>query len=154
VTFYFAYGSNMSRPLMRRHCPGATMIGTASLQGYRFIITVDGYASIVPHSGGKVHGVLWRLTPRDIAALNAYESLSSGLYYTVTLPVRASGRRVAAMVYVARSRAEGRPKAGYIDVILAAARACELPEPYVQSLARWSQTRWRGAWAAESGELR
>ena len=67
MTHYFAYGSNMNRAMMRRHCPGAKAIGPAMLRGCRFIITIDGYGSIVPSRGGIVHGVLWRLTPRDVA---------------------------------------------------------------------------------------
>lgn len=153
MMLYFAYGSNMNRALMRRHCPGATELGTAALFGCRFIITTDGYASIVPRSGGRVHGVLWRLTARDLAALNSYEGIESGLYSKLTLPVRKDGRRVAATVYVARSRTAGRPKPGYLDVTLDAAREWDLPAPYVRSLQRWSQTRWRGVRAAECGEL-
>src|SRR5262245_19027213 len=152
MTLYFAYGSNMSRALMRRHCPAAREAGTAALAGYRFVITADGYASIVAASGETVHGVLWRLTPRDLAALNAYEGLGSGLYVRVRLPVVAAGRRAIAMIYIGRTRAEGRPKPGYLDLVLAAAREWELPEDYRRSLARWSPTRWRGARAAESGE--
>jgi cation transport regulator ChaC len=150
---HFAYGSNMSRVLMRRRCPAAKEIGPATLPGCRFVITNDGYASIVPSRGGTVHGVLWRLTPRDVAALNVYESLGSGLYVKMTLPVRSAGRRIAAMVYVARSRNAGRPKSGYLDAVLEAARERGLPETYVQSLGRWSPTRWRGTWAIESGGL-
>ena len=45
-----------------------------------FVITPDGFGSIAPRAGAVVHGVLWRLTPRDLAAINAYESLDSGLY--------------------------------------------------------------------------
>lgn len=150
---YFAYGSNMSRALMRRHCPGGQEAGTAALAGYRFIINIDGYASIVPHPGGTVHGVLWRLRPRDLAALNAYESLDSGLYFKTTLPVRSGRRRVAAMIYIARARAEGRPKPGYLDAVIDAACEWELPDSYVRSIARWSPTRWRGRRAIESGEL-
>jgi gamma-glutamylcyclotransferase (GGCT)/AIG2-like uncharacterized protein YtfP len=153
MTPYFAYGSNMNRALMRRHCPRAKEIGTAALAGYRFVITTDGYASIVSQPGGMVHGVLWRLTARDLAALNAYESLESGLYRGVTMPVRMAGRRVAAMVYIARSRTLGRPRSGYVDAVVAAARDWALPEPYVRSLENWSPTRWRGARARESGEL-
>lgn len=153
MTWYFAYGSNMSRALMRRLCPQAEPVGAAMLSGYRFIITTDGFASIVPHSGSKVHGVLWKLSARDIAALNAYESLDSGLYTMVTLPVRRGSRRLPAMVYIARSRSQGRPKAGYLDVVLKAAREWNLPEDYVRSLARWAPARWRGARAVECGEI-
>ena len=85
---HFAYGSNMSRAPMRARCPSAREVGTATLAGHRLIITSDGYASVVPQPGGVVHGLLWRLAPRDVAALNAYESLDTGLYRIVTLPVR------------------------------------------------------------------
>ena len=80
MPLYFAYGSNMSRALMRRHCPHARPLGTAVLDHHRFIVMADGYASIVRHPGHEVHGVLWQLTPRDVDALNAYESIDTGLY--------------------------------------------------------------------------
>ncbi len=153
MTLYFSYGSNMNRALMRRHCRAGKEVGTAALPGYRFIITIDGYASIVPYPGGIVHGVIWRLTPRDLAALNAYESLDSGLYVRMTLPVLFGGGRIAAMVYVARRREAGRPRPGYLDVVVDAAREWGLPEEYVASLARWRNGRWRGARAIESGEV-
>ena len=46
MTLHFAYGSNMSRALMRRRCPGARGLGPARLEGWRYIITRDGYASL------------------------------------------------------------------------------------------------------------
>src|SRR6267142_731963 len=88
-------------------CPGATALGTAPLKGWRFVITVDAVGSIVPHAGSRVQGVLWRLTPRDLAAINAYEGLDSGLYLRRILPVRHGARRVRALVYIARWRGQG-----------------------------------------------
>src|SRR5215470_16117828 len=127
MTLYFAYGSNMSRALMRRHCPMAKAIGPASLEGYGFIITTDGYASVVPRAGGCVQGVLWQLAPRDLAALNIYESVDTGLYLGRRLIVRRDGRRHNALVYVARSRIGGKPKPGYLEIVIAAARDWNLP---------------------------
>jgi cation transport regulator ChaC len=151
MTLYFAYGSNMSRAPMRARCPSAT------LSGYRLIVTSDGYASVVPEPGGVVHGLVWRLAPRDIAALNAYESLDTGLYRIVTLPVRLTHvpakwspvrrqghapmnritRQVPAMVYLARSDTPGLPRPGYLEPVLAAARELDFPPAYVDALARW-----------------
>jgi cation transport regulator ChaC len=124
---HFAYGSNMSVPMMRRRCPAVRLEGRALLPGYRFVITREGYASILSAPGGRVHGVLWRLTPRDLAALNAYENLGE-LYRAVTMTVVGNRRRVAALVYVGRSQARGRPRPGYMDIVTA---AC-----YVRNLAR------------------
>jgi gamma-glutamylcyclotransferase (GGCT)/AIG2-like uncharacterized protein YtfP len=133
---HFAYGSNMDVGTMRRRCPGARLEGRAVLPGYRFMIMRDGYATVVPASGGRVHGVLWRLTPRDLAALNAYEGLDRGLYRAVPLPVVAERQRRAALVFVATSRVRGRPRSGYMELVMAAARDAALPPDYVRSLAR------------------
>ena len=138
---HFAYGSNMDPAAMRRRCPGAVALGPAWLDNWRFMVTRDGYASIAPAAGTVVHGVLWRLTPRDLAAVNAYESLDSGLYRRRILPVRRAGGCVSALVYVARERRPGRPKPGYQDLVVAAACAWDLPEEYVDTLRRWSPSR-------------
>ena len=55
---------------------------------------------------------LWRLTPSDLAALNAFESLDSGLYRRAKLTVEAAGQRVSALVYVGRPRGKRRPMPG------------------------------------------
>src|SRR5262245_24809627 len=134
MTLYFAYGSNMSRALMRSHCPAAMAIGPADLDGHRFIITADGYASVVPRPGGVVHGVLWRLTARDLAALNAYESIPTGLYRIAKMSVQTADRRATALVYLARSGTPGRPKPDYLELVIEAAREWQLPEKYIAGL--------------------
>ena len=98
-----------------------------------------------------MHGVLWRLTPRDIAALHAYELPAPGLYDVRHLPVRTEGRRVRAMIYFCGG-ARGRPRPGYIEMIAAAARGWKLPEPYVRSVERWSASRWTGARVIDAGD--
>jgi gamma-glutamylcyclotransferase (GGCT)/AIG2-like uncharacterized protein YtfP len=153
MTFYFAYGSNMSRALMRPRCPAAREIGVARLDGWRFMIMREGYASIVPAPGGAVHGLLWRLTPRDIAALNAYERLDQGLYRTAKVAVRSGAQRVAAFVYIGDSRAAGAPRPGYLELVAAAAREVGLPAAYVGALAHFMPSGWRAKRAPESGEV-
>ena len=56
---------------MKRRCPGARALGPAALSGYRFFVGIDGWGSVATSAGDTVHGVLWRLTPRDMAALHA-----------------------------------------------------------------------------------
>jgi hypothetical protein len=153
MTLYFAYGSNMSRALMRTHCPTARAVGTAVLQAYRFVITVDGYASIERCAGGRVHGVLWQLTPRDLAALNIYEGVDAGLYRSRRLVVRRAIGWASALVYVARPRGKGKPKPGYLEVVTEAARAWDFPHSYVCALARWASSGLNAARAVSTGEI-
>jgi cation transport regulator ChaC len=153
MTLYFAYGSNMSRAAMAHRCPTARAIGPAALEGYAFFVGIDGWGSVRAKRGARVHGVLWRLTPRDIAALHAYELLHKGLYDLRRLPVRLGARRVSATIYLLRRRKTGRPKPGYVEMIAAAARAWSLPERYVRSVERWSCSRFVGARAIDVGEI-
>ena len=153
VTLYFAYGSNMSRALMGGRCPGASALGIATLAGWRFVITPDGVGSIARCSGNIAYGVLWRLTARDVAALNAYESLDSGLYVRRIVAVEHKDQRKAALVFVATRPGLGRARPGYISLVVDAARDWEFPESYVRSLKRWSPSGWRGARVKDTGEV-
>jgi hypothetical protein len=153
MTLYFAYGSNMNRAAMGQRCPGARAIGPAMLAGHRFFVGIDGWGSVKPSAGDAVHGVLWRLTTRDLAALHAYELLHQGLYDVRHLPVHSGARRVTAMIYRLRRRAPGKPKPGYVEMIAASARAWKLPERYIRSVERLRTSRWTGARVIDAGEL-
>ncbi len=153
MTLYFAYGANMARAPMTLRCRGALALGAAQLEGWRFVITADGYASIAPRAGAAVYGVLWRLTPRDLAALNVFESLDSGLYRRTLMTVRIASRRARSLVYVGRGGGEGRPKPGYLEAVLVGARDWDLPPRYVAELRRWASGRYHGARPAETGEI-
>ncbi len=134
---HFAYGSNMHRAVMHKHAPEAVALGVARLDGYRFIVAADGYASVAPHRRACVHGLLWRLTARDRVTLDRWENVAAGLYRAEMLPIIAAGKRRLALVYIARSRPRGVPRAGYMEIVMAAARECDLPADYVASLQRW-----------------
>ena len=153
MTLYFAYGSNMCRALMGGRCPGATVVGVATLAGWRFVITPDGVGSIAKRSGNLAYGVLWRLTARDVAAINAYESVDSGLYVRRKLAVEYAGQRKAALIYLATRPGTGRARPGYISLVVDAARDWGFPESYVRSLKQWSPSGWRGARLRDTGEV-
>ncbi len=150
---HFAYGSNMHRAVMRKHAPCAEPVGTARLADYRFVITADGYASVERARGAAVHGVLWRLTPRDRVTLDLWENIAAGLYRAEIVPVRAAGRHVRALVYLARLRDAGEAKAGYVEIVTAAARAWHLPGRYIDSLKRWLPKHPTGSGPRNLGDL-
>ncbi len=153
MTLHFAYGSNMSRKGMQARCPGAEAVGPAILEDYRFIIMTDGYASVEPKLGHDVYGVMWRLTPRDLSSLNAYEGLQAGLYRRAMLPVLFDRVRLNALVYLGHTSNEGRARPGYMEGVIAAAREWELPPDHIASLQRWMSGGWRSAARKEIGEI-
>jgi hypothetical protein len=151
MTLYFAYGANMEQGAMRVRCPGATVLGTARLSGWRYVIA-SGYGSVERAAGRAVFGVLWRLTPRDLAALNIFESLDSGLYRRAILTVEAGPKRERALVYIGRGGGKPHPMPGYQERLVEAARGWRLPGRYVEELRRLVPA-YRGARPAETGEL-
>ena len=138
---------------MGQRCQGAKEAGTAILRHHRFVIMTNGYASVVPASGENVHGVLWRITSRDLAALNAYENVAGGLYRQAMLPVIQGSKTMAALIYLGNDMGEGRPRPGYIELVVAAAREWNLSPDYVERLACWSPGGWRGASAPDTGGI-
>ena len=151
VTLYFAYGSNMHRAAMRARCPAARALGPARLDGHEFFIGIDGWGSVRRAPGQVVHGVLWRLTPRDVAVLHAYELLHKGIYDVRMLPVRSGSRTARAMVYRLRRAVTGQPRPGYAEMCASAARQWGLPDDHVRIIARWSVSRWTGSRAMAQG---
>lgn len=150
---HFAYGSNMHCAVMRRHAPCAEPIGMASLANYRFVITTDGYATVERARAQTVYGVLWRLTVRDRVTLDAWENVAGGLYQAHSLAVHRQGRRWPSLVYVARPRRAGWPKSGYMEIVIAAARAWNFPPGYIASLQQWLPARPLGSGARKLGEF-
>jgi len=150
---YFAYGSNMSSALMQARCREAEALGIPTLPGFQFLITLNGYASLLPARGICVLGVVWRVTARDLAALNIYENIDSGLYRRRVAPVQMHRRRLPALVYIGRAVGPGRPRPGYLEVVIEAARERRLPSSYIAMIARWAPSAWRGVLAVETGEI-
>ena len=76
---YFSYGSNMALEQMVARCPKAKLVGPARLPGYR--LTFSGFsrawggavATIFPAPGACVPGLLYRISPGDLAQLDAFE---------------------------------------------------------------------------------
>ena len=120
LMLHFAYGSNMHRSIMRKHAPAAEPIGVARLRNHRFVITADGYASVEPARAQM-------RARRAVAAHPAGPRYARwlGEYRGRSLPRRnvagaGGGPRRPALVYLARPRRTGRPKSGYMEIVVAA----------------------------------
>ncbi len=143
MPLYFAYGSNMDVDAMASRCPRSKALGAARLMRHRFVIMGEGYANVVRDPRAMVHGVLWDIALSDMRALDAYESVSSGLYtkiqQAVFLARNADGVRKSAraLVYVGRNGATGAARPGYMDGVIAAATSWALPETYIRELEGW-----------------
>lgn len=137
MPLYFAYGLNMDPVGMARRCPHSRALGPARLPRHRFIVTRDGYASVIRDPREEVHGVLWDCSLADIRVLDKFEDIASGLYVKINQPVIVPGGAKRALIYIGRTGDPGRPKPGYMETVIAGAKHFALPETYVAGLNRF-----------------
>ncbi len=106
TSLYFAYGSNMSVAQMEARCPGSQVFLPGSLPGYRLAFRggkshwgSGGTATVVADQGAVAHGVLFRLTPAHVEALNRFEAFPK-IYGQIEIEVDGQdGARHAAFTY-------------------------------------------------------
>ena len=135
MTLYFAYGANMDPVHMAERCPGARHLGIASLPGHRFGIAAAGYGMVRPESGMAVRGVLWRLKPADVAALDDFEGVESGFYRKDFARVEdGTGAVVEAMIYHPVDESPGLAAPGYLERIIEVCQELGFPREYVAGL--------------------
>ena len=138
MPLYFAYGSNIDRAAMAARCPASRPLGIARLARHRFVVTREGYASVLRDPRGTVWGLVWDIAFADMPALDRYESVAGGLYVKLTQPVITDRGPRRALIYVGRSAGTGQPRPGYLEGILAAAREAGLPADYIAEIEAWS----------------
>ncbi len=111
---YFAYGSNLNRRAMARHCPRAEAVATARLEGYRLVFR--GYIDITPDKTGTVWGGLYKLTPACLHALDKYED-APRLYRRTAIKVVTEDGPREAMAYVMNEKHVAPPDLDHYSLI-------------------------------------
>jgi len=148
----FAYGSHLDPVLMKTRCPRHRVVGLAALRDHRLVFPLysqhwgGGVASVQPHHGDTVWGVVFDLDDGDLASLDAdlgYRGPSDqhNLYDRESLTVElirpddaSVPRRLRAYVYVARPSNPSPPTTPYLEAVVRGARHHRLPDDYVAVL--------------------
>jgi cation transport regulator ChaC len=127
---------------MEQRCRQPIMVGIARAEGYRFTITTLGVATLLTEPDAVVYGLLWRISRPDEASLDRYEGTAEGFYRKHTVAVSSDENRSrSALVYIATESRAGRPRPGYLEAIISAAREFGFPGPYIDELCGWSRLR-------------
>ena len=149
---YFAYASHMDPEQMARSGTDHTVVGLASLHEYRLSFPMysniweGGVASVQPHHGDQVWGVLYEVSDERLEKLDReygyrgpddQHNVADREHVTVEL-VRpddgSSPRPLRAWLYMARPSNPSPPSRRYLDAILRGAQHHELPEEYILAL--------------------
>ena len=139
---YFAYGSNLGSGQFVERCPAARFLGTACLEGFRFVY--DGYsvpwdgavANILRSEAERLWGALYEITESDRVALDGFEGYPQSYDRRDVEVTNAAGQVRRAMTYYRTGRAVGQPHPDYEKAVLAGARERGLPDEYIDRYLR------------------
>ncbi len=108
---------------MAHRCPAADVVGPVILEDYKLLFRGNyrgnGVATIKPHKGRKVYGLLWRITSECEKVLDVYEGFPR-LYEKQSVTIRdAFGQKSTVMAYVMTElcRNPAPPSEGYYQGI-------------------------------------
>ncbi len=139
--YYIAYGSNLNIRQMRMRCPGARIIGTSVVEGYRLLFKgsrTGSYLTIEPKEGASVPVAAWAVTEEDEAALDRYEGFPT-FYYKKEMELPIKGirtgkiRRRKVFVYIMHEdRTLGLPSEFYMETCLQGYRSFGFDEAFLE----------------------
>ena len=122
--YYFAYGSNLSKKLMKEHCPDSKPMFEASLRNYKLVFVGwfrqwrGGIASIKPFRGEKVPGAVYEVSERDLRQLDKYEGYPDIYTRLKVTVVDEFGNQIEAVTYVKIGQLEEtQPSREYLSAI-------------------------------------
>ena len=135
-SYYFAYGSNLSKEQMALRCPESDYLISGRLSGYAWLINSGGYASVKPSLNGFVLGEVFTLSEQDIEYLDIYECVDEGMYAKYILSIQTEEGLFDCLVYIASDNDMGKPQAEYIERINAGIKSANLPDDDVEQWIR------------------
>lgn len=147
---YLAYGSNLNVPQMRRRCPNATIVGTATIPDYQLLFKgskTGAYLTIEKKPGSSVPVGVWSVTARDEMELDVYEGFPSFYYkaeMTVEVKPEKGGetRQREAFVYIMHEeRSLGWPSGAYVRTCMDGYRAFGFDYAFLMDALKASVTK-------------
>ena len=153
--YYIAYGSNLNIRQMRMRCPGARIIGTSVIEGYRLLFKgsrTGSYLTIEPQEGASVPVAAWAVTEEDEAALDRYEGFPA-FYYKKEMELPLKGIRTGKVrlrkvfVYIMHEdRPLGVPSGFYMETCRQGYQSFGFDEAFLERAYADSREKFPGGW--------
>ena len=153
--YYIAYGSNLNIRQMRMRCPGARIIGTSVIEGYRLLFKgsrTGSYLTIEPQEGASVPVAAWAVTEEDEAALDRYEGFPS-FYYKKEMELPLKGIKTGKVrlrkvfVYIMHEdRPLGVPSEFYMETCKQGYQSFGFDEAFLEQAYADSREEFPGGW--------
>ena len=108
-TYYFGYGMNTNIKSMHQRCPGAILVGTATLRNHKIVFK---YHADVELAATDIKGVLWEVGAMEMQSLDYTEGYPA--YYDRKEEwVEFNDRKLKAWVYYMAGGDQYAPPDGY-----------------------------------------
>ena len=125
-SYYIAYGSNLNAEQMKRRCPDARAIGTATLIGWELLFRgskTGAYLTIEQNKAENTPVAVWEISEKDEIALDRYEGYPTFYYkrfYTLEVELNNGEKTtVRAFAYIMHEdRPLGIPTKFYLETCL------------------------------------
>ena len=137
---YFGYCTLLDTNEMKKYCPTAKPSGVASLFDYRLCFgayhdNAGGGCNLEEAAGNEMLGLLYEVTPEELAGLDAISGVDKGYYEQSDVEVVKDGAKIPVVTYVIpKLGGPFQPAATYTRPILVGARALQLPQEYIAQL--------------------
>lgn len=135
---YFGYCTLLDTEEMKKYCPTATPAGVASLSGYKLCFgtySTGGGCNLEEAAGNEMLGLLYEVTPKELAGLDAISGVDKGYYKRIDVEVIKNDQKIPAVTYVIpEPGGPFHPPATYTRPILVGARALQLRQEYIAQL--------------------
>lgn len=138
---YFAYDAHLRTDVMVARCPAAADPRPAVLADHDWLISRRGVATIEPFPGSEVHGAVWSVTGRDLAALDA----AAGGHETARRrrhTLATANGPVTAWTHADHHPNPGAPQLDYLEQVVTGAAERGLPARWIEYLRRWDPSHW------------
>ena len=142
---YFSFGSNMDREQMKKRTPNAEYVGVGYVPDHDLVFNrkgsyrPGGVASIVPTNGVRAYGVVWAISPEELNEMdriedpNAYERVQKTV-------ITVDGKELRCNVYIAFPQGDIPADQPYLELIIKAALAADLPHEWIDRIKRYRIT--------------
>jgi gamma-glutamylcyclotransferase (GGCT)/AIG2-like uncharacterized protein YtfP len=130
----------MDPTMMSERCPHSPLRGTGWLRGWRLTFGGEEYgwdgslATLVEDPLEQVFVALYDVTEDDVAQLDTWESVATGLYLKTKVRVSTLFGEELAWTYLLDAYEGGLPSASYLGILASAAEAADAPTDYVAAL--------------------
>lgn len=140
TSWYFAYGSNMSRAQMQSRAGTILEAQIARLENYEIVFNKksrggSSTANVRPAPGKVVYGVLYKISESAYRTMDRHEGAPQHYRRIEVTVTDAAGKKLGAQAYIATKVEKGlRPSPHYLQTILEGAGENHLPADYVGAI--------------------